>query len=140
MSDEALREASDPTTASERLRAMWLDDPVRQRLGRVLARNPSLPLDLLRRLLLAGFLEAWHNPSVGLLVLGSPEPELVAAAIEPFAREHRERFVHRPAEDLLRLLAAHVEGRGKRGGSPDEAVARRIAGVFGLPWPVSPGV
>ncbi|RYE84095.1 MAG: hypothetical protein EOO75_18540 [Myxococcales bacterium] len=150
MTDERLREAGDPTTASERLGELL-------RRGRqggeaallaALVRNPSLPLDALGDALRSTrepwCPAAWHNPSVPLLLLATPSPAYVEAALGALLHvergwpvgvvpgtitlERRVRFWSdyrpRPSDPWGPVRIAEAR-----------SFARHLAGLFGLPDP-----
>lgn len=137
--DNLLREASDPTTPSERLRELWGYASIGHELPDALARNPSLPLDVLRgELLEERSPAAWHNPAVPVLLLSEPRPEYAKAArraLGNVAFAHGgQRIVLAPSlEEGVALVAS--------GGYVPQtcAFARHLAGLFGLPWPDAEG-
>lgn len=141
------REASDPMTPGERLRelsshrpgAPW-EQPTPETTQAMAVReaalaNPSLPLDRLHLALLNAVPAAWQNPAVPLLLLRQPGQELVVAAIEALLRPKRHRAGRETTEETLATLARHVDYQRRRGGPPKKLLARRLAGLFGLPWP-----
>ena len=159
--DELLREAGDPTTPGERLvqivrGEVWANRPagvegwtlIEQTSCAALG-NPSLPLAVLGRSLLEtrgrSALAAWHNPSVMLLLLSEPRPEYRLAAHRLLTLETRQArmvFRSRLAETLAGLVhlwalvpRAMASGRLTGASLQCHALARHLAGLFGLPWP-----
>lgn len=119
---DLLREAGDPTTLPERLRATLSDaigryasqarkDPALLGQIRTLVRNPALPLPVLGQVLLwptkPYSVDAWHNPSVPLLLLTEPRAEYARAAAALVVAVGREvddgNF--QPVTDLARHLS-----------------------------------
>ena len=166
---DLLREAGEPTTSPERLRALTLgllaphaeqptEDPARDELLAVVARNPALPLSLLRALLLEEptrphTIEAWHNPTVPLLLMQEPSLAYDLAAsrairflmldgeappakwADPGPLAHRVAALARKAwiferwrpQDPFESFSPHARAA--------RALARHLAGLFSLPWP-----
>jgi hypothetical protein len=124
MTDDLLREASDPNTPGERLAAVYAEawktgDETTQlaALG-----NPSYPPDQLKTMLastllrLPDALAVWFNPAVPLLLLSEPLPEYRRAA-----RLLRDEF----AEYVARVPYGRVTLRD---------FDRHLAGLFGSSW------
>ncbi len=159
--DELLREASDPTTPGERLAQIvsgevWANRPagvegwskIEQTSCAALG-NPALPVAVLGRSLLEArgrsALAAWHNPSVVLLLMMEPRPEYRLAAHRLLALETRQArmvFRSRQSETLagrvhLWALVPRAMASGRLTGPSLQchALARHLAGLFGLPWP-----
>ena len=156
MSDDPLREASDPTTSPGRLEHLFSGALRKRRLARDatppeviallerLVSNPALPVSLVSRALRYPSLRvcatlAWRNPSVPLLLLQEPLPAYREAATA-LLREASDRTGH-PALDPTQpvTLEALVEAWSQPG-SPAHAadvqsLARHLASLFSLPWP-----
>ena len=137
--DDLLREASDPTTLSERLRELSRGVPLGHEFPDALARNPSLPLDLLRRELLDGWTgAAWYNPATPLLLQAEPLPAYERAAWQSLCQladtesDDGPRGVSTLAEAVA-LCARRRHHRPRWSGT--ERFARHLASLFGLPWP-----
>lgn len=137
-------EARDPQTDGERLRALCLREGPAEVMFAAL-QNPSFPLDELRTVLLdtsvpAGpdQVAAWHNPAVSVLLLSDPRPEYREAARGLLAWANAMDGRAESLESLVARVASGgsrqpVTSRTQRG----RDLARRLAGLFGLPWPAT---
>jgi hypothetical protein len=148
--DDLLREASDPTTPGERLRALLMTAhgrPLPEALVMWSAayRNPNLPLTRLRQALLTPdlhrvsdtLLAAWHNPSTRLLLLQEPLPAFAAAAHRALRRLGDIEGHSGPgrADDLPRTVSAWAAFPACPGAPAARQFARHLADLFDLPWP-----
>jgi hypothetical protein len=130
---DLLREASDPTTPGERLRELWWWDGAEEPepYAPALARNPSLPLDILRRQLRHGNPDAWRNPVVPALLMAEPLPVYREAAEKLLKSISPWTVRGMPLPDLVAWWAEFPRPTTDRG----RALARHLAGLFSLPWP-----
>jgi hypothetical protein len=110
MAPDLLQEASDPSTAPERLRELGLYHD--QDVQRAAWKNPSLPEDVWRTVLLGGKPEAWANPMTPIYLLAwTPReddpstPEYAA----PFATQALWDEPDRCCPEGKALLAAKVQ-------------------------------
>ena len=112
--------------------------------------NPSLPLDLLRELLLGQNQPAWRNPAVPLLLQSEPRPEYAESAratlaswalgceyyAHPDLRAHLTRIAQTRNLATAVALWGQVPAKQLPAGEHDAlAFARHLASLFGLPWP-----
>ena len=148
MADDLRREARDPGTPPERLRKLLetrrgVDGSLSRAdlaVRSAVVRHPALPLELLRQILLDEprdwSVAAWHHPAVAQLMRDEPQPGYRHAACALLARLGQQRV---PGTSLEELVSGWANGDVARESRAPEvrqahAVARHLAGVFGLPW------
>ena len=150
MTDDLLREASDPLTPGERLRELVAHEgPV----SLAALRNPNLPVDLLRDWLLGDATAdlprslsydtaVWSNPAVPLLLLRDPLPAYQDSALWVLSGLTSYGSLLLDAETLdeaidqwARHLSRDMTGDRRREQLEACAFARHVADLFGLPWP-----
>ena len=149
VTDELLREASDPTTTAERLQEMMelasraidgTNPPRGWHLQSNILRNPGLPVDRLRDFLLDRHDdEAWHNPAVPALLTSEPRPEFAEVAARLLVRPPPDGDSAPGAQPLEQLVQAWARVEPRTAWEREtRPLARHFAGLFGLPWPASP--
>ncbi len=138
---ELLREAGDPMTSPERLRAIHAK--AERGVLDAVVRNPSLPLDVLHgELFLAGrsSVDVWYNPAVARLLEAEALPAYTALAYRDLRRWHdaQETLCERPIRTLPELVRAwctrRVAPQLGNDGDHCRAFAHRLATLFRLPW------
>lgn len=146
---DPLQEASDPSTDPERLRELaeeW-DDP-NEPVQRAARKNPSLPEDVWREVLLDGQLEAWANPMAPFYLLAWTPHKDDPRTLENGARLAMQALWETPercssegkillaakiqawwttsesSRDMMRFLGAWVTAKGQQ--SPEHLNVLRI--------------